>query len=277
VLTYAAECATSLPFEPPGCLQLICLHTVSLMATYAAVYPICEQLVEAERVYSARWLYAKFFNGLTSSTRAARLGLPQFTLKNVVNVRVWLSLRAGRGWLKQHLAQRRADAVVAALFTSNLVFIGALVTVAFDQAERPQLYLELGMWNLVMSGCMLYFLVLGSRINNRYAKNRSVLLTEQLNVQLRLLQCCEAAHSLTGIDHAKNKAKQEQLQASIKVLELALKLLSEHESSNKVQLAGLPINQKLYRTVQLIVLSVISTVVGNMLGISLKFTKLIKS
>eukprot|EP00965_Chrysotila_dentata_P084998 2805720-Pleurochrysis_carterae.AAC.2 len=66
-------------------------------------------------------------------------------------------------------------------------------------------------------------------------------------------------------------------QASIKVLELALKLLSEHESSNKVQLAGLPINQKLYRTVQLIVLSVISTVVGNMLGISLKFTKLIKS
>jgi len=146
-------------------------------------------------------------------------------------------------------------------------------------SEEPKISLvlvELGLWILVMGGAMLHFLVLGARINSRYKKNRSVLLGEQLNLQLRLLRMTELADAGTEVDMARNKAKQQQLQASFKVLELALKLFNELESSGKMQLSGVPINQTLYVVVRLLVLSIISSYLANALGIRLQLTKLAK-
>ena len=75
---------------------------------------------------------------------------------------------------------------MSALFVFVLVLLCAmLLPLASEQA--PQLaYVQLGLWSLLMGGAMGHFLVLGTRINARYKKNRSVLLGEQLGPSARL-------------------------------------------------------------------------------------------
>jgi hypothetical protein len=52
--------------------------------------------------------------------------LPHFRLKNVVNIKAWLSLRGGRSWLKRQGRQRAADEIVSLSFLIVLLFLAVM-------------------------------------------------------------------------------------------------------------------------------------------------------
>ena len=92
------------------------LRACGSAVTAFGVALILFSLASAERVFVARFMYSKYFAALTSARRARRHGVPFFSLKNVENIKIWLALRGGRGYLKQLREERAADAVVDTTF-----------------------------------------------------------------------------------------------------------------------------------------------------------------
>ncbi|KAG7394865.1 putative homeodomain transcription factor 2 [Phytophthora boehmeriae] len=234
-----------------------------MLSTYYMASIIFAALADAELTYHRRFLYAKCFTALTSSRRSRLANLPHFRLKNVINIKAWISLRGGRTWLKRQGRQRAADEVVS---TSFLVILVLLVVMGMQavsdgsgsgslQAESI-LYIEVAIWCMLSSVFMLRFMMLGSSINKKY-QNTSLLLTEQMNVYLRLLA---------------KPHKKEKLLVSNNVLKLACKLLKELNSPNKV--SGLTMNPLLYNITRVVVLSAFSSTASDFFGFKLKLWKL---
>ncbi|RHZ32168.1 hypothetical protein DYB31_011712 [Aphanomyces astaci] len=98
--------------------------------------------------------------------------------------------------------------------------------------------------------------MLGSNINRKY-QNTSLLLTEQMNVYLKLLVTPE---------------KKEKLLISNNVLKLASKLLKELNSPNKI--SGLTMNPLLYNVTRVVVLSAFSSALSEVFGFKLKLWKM---
>lgn len=155
--------------------------------------------------------YAKCFTALTSSRRSRLANLPHFRLKNVVNIKAWISLRGGRTWLKRQGRQRAADEIVSSSLWSSSCssWSWACRLYRTDPARsRPSIvHIEVAIWCMLSSyvawlprcgvalaltdQCvcrllicarsvfMLRFMMLGSNINKKY-QNTSLLLTEQV-------------------------------------------------------------------------------------------------
>lgn len=102
-------------------------------------------------VYCACFRYAKCFTALTSSRRSRQSNLPHFRLKNVVNIKAWISLRGGRTWLKRQGRQRAADEIVSSLFLINLIMLVVMGMQAVSESTGSQnlLHIEVTVW------CML--------------------------------------------------------------------------------------------------------------------------
>eukprot|EP01137_Pigoraptor_chileana_P019850 Opistho-2@6442 len=115
---------------------------------------------------------------------------------------------------------------------------------------------EIALWCLLMSLYLLRFLTLGARINRKY-QNTCLLLTEQINLYLRMEQ---APH------------KKSELVISNNVLKLATKLLKELESPYKI--SGLSMNPLLYNVTRMVALSAFSAVMSELLGFKLKIWKI---
>eukprot|EP00615_Pteridomonas_danica_P002055 CAMPEP_0114338292 /NCGR_PEP_ID=MMETSP0101-20121206/6941_1 /TAXON_ID=38822 ORGANISM="Pteridomonas danica, Strain PT" /NCGR_SAMPLE_ID=MMETSP0101 /ASSEMBLY_ACC=CAM_ASM_000211 /LENGTH=106 /DNA_ID=CAMNT_0001470829 /DNA_START=232 /DNA_END=552 /DNA_ORIENTATION=- len=103
-------------------------------------------------------------------------------------------------------------------------------------------------------------MTLGMRINTRY-RNASVLLTEQMNVQLRILATAPS-----------EKEKRERLAISNKVLELAMKLLKEFDSPHSI--SGLSMNPLLYNITRVVLFSALSTALSDSMGFDVKMWKM---
>ena len=80
--------------------------------------------------------YAKCFTALTSSRRSRQSHLPHFRLKNVVNIKAWLSLRGGRSWLKRQGRQRAADEIVSTSFLIVLLFLAVMGVQAVSETNN---------------------------------------------------------------------------------------------------------------------------------------------
>ncbi|CAM9147322.1 unnamed protein product [Scytosiphon promiscuus] len=214
-------------------------------------------------------MYSKYFCALTSSKRARKHHLPHFSLKNVANIRVWLALRAGKTWLRRHRRERKADAVVSSAFYLSLALTTAILSQSISRETRflsTVVHWELLVWCCFISFFLLRYLTLGSNTNNRY-RDTSVLLTEQINVQLRILQ--------NSHNREANKAsKRERLGVSINVLKLATKLIKELDGPNK--LSGLSMNPALYNLTRVVLVSALSGVMSDTLGFSVKLWKILK-
>lgn len=188
------------------------------------------------------------------------------------NIRAWLALRAGKAWLRKHGVEREADAMVTATFFLTLLLATAMVIELVSKSEEDGrfalttlLQWELVSWCGAVSFYLLRFMVLGSRINERY-RDTSVLLTEQINVQLRLLQNSSSSNP--------NKDKRERLVVSNNVLKLASKLLKEMDSPSKI--SGLSMNPVLYNGAKVILVSAISAILTEALGFKLNLRTLLK-
>jgi len=232
-----------------------------MLCTYTLAFIIFSALADAELTYHRRFLYAKCFTGLTSSRRSRLMKLPHFRLKNVVNIKAWISLRGGRTWLKRQGRQRAADEIVSTSFLINLVLLVIMGMQAVSEnagtmQQQKLIHVEVTMWCLLSSAFMLRFMMLGSNINKKY-QNTSLLLTEQMNVYLRLLV---------------KPHKKEKLLVSNNVLKLASKLLKELNPPNKV--SGLTMNPLLYNITRVVVLSAFSSTASEFFGFKLKLWKM---
>ncbi|KAJ0068729.1 hypothetical protein NL108_010802, partial [Boleophthalmus pectinirostris] len=163
----------------------------------------------AERTYQQRLLFAKFFSHLTSARKAKKSEVPHFRLKKVQNIKMWLSLRS---FLRRRGPQRSVDVIVSTIF---LLALSISFIVCAQLLHNHKTYLEsLTNWELVVWGpSLLLFLLrlatLGSETNSKYS-NSSVLLTEQINLYLKM---------------EKKPNKKEELNIVNNVLKLATKLM----------------------------------------------------
>ena len=224
-------------------LLMMSTVVVTAISVFFLTRFIIGTLFTAQRTYHKRYLYAKYFSALTSLRRSQRYNLPHFRLKNVENVMAWLSLRGSRAWLRLEPNELSADMVVSLTFQFFLAMVATIGWIVlqegtaakisktsvsvedFDQLSHGQIFFG----TLILSYYLLHFMMIGTAINHKYG-NSTLLLTEQINLHLRMVAVSERpSHYDT-----RGKEKKEKLLLCNKVLELAAKLLKELEGPNKV-------------------------------------------
>ncbi|KAF1331586.1 Homeodomain transcription factor, partial [Globisporangium splendens] len=225
-----------------------------MLCTYTLAFIIFSALADAELTYHRRFLYAKCFTALTSSRRSRLMKLPHFRLKNVVNIKAWISLRGGRTWLKRQGRQRAADEVVSTSFLINLVLLVIMGMQAVSEntgtmQQQKLIHVEVTMWCLLSRSAACCAWVVWSHSWKSQ--------THLMNVYLRLLV---------------KPHKKEKLLVSNNVLKLASKLLKELNPPNKV--SGLTMNPLLYNITRVVVLSAFSSTASEFFGFKLKLWKM---
>lgn len=210
----------------------------------------------AERTYKQRLIFAKYFSHLTSARKAKKSEVPHFRLKKVQNIKMWLSLRS---FLRRRGPQRSVDVIVSTIF---LLALSISFIVCAQLLHSHKTFLEsLTYWELVVWGpSLLLFLLrlatLGSETNSKYS-NSSVLLTEQINLYLKM---------------EKKPNKKEELSIVNNVLKLATKLMKELDTP--FRLLGLTVNPLIYNITKVVILSAVSAVVSDLLGFNIRLWKI---
>lgn len=236
-----------------GAPLIVAATTISRFFVAALIYFL---LSVALRVYRQRLLAAKHFSHITSARRARKSDLPHFRLNKVRNIKLWLSLRS---YIRRRGAQRSVDIIVSSSFIVVLAMLSVIAVSlihgnVFDDSS-PVLW-EVTFNSVTCGFFVMQILTQGSKINKRYL-NSSVLLTEQINLYLRM---------------ERKPHKKDALSRANAVLGLAVKLIKEIESPFKVY--GLVMSPWLYNITRMVILSAFSGVVSEMLGFKLKLWKI---
>lgn len=210
----------------------------------------------AERTYKQRLLFAKFFSHLTSARKAKKSEVPHFRLKKVQNIKMWLSLRS---FLRRRGPQRSVDVIVSTIFLLALsisFIVCAQLLHSHNTFLESQTNWELVVWGPSLLLFLLRLATLGSETNSKYS-NSSVLLTEQINLYLRM---------------EKKPNKKEELCIVNNVLKLATKLMKELDTP--FRLLGLTVNPLIYNITKVVILSAVSAVVSDLLGFNIRLWKI---
>uniref|UniRef100_A0A674F2Q5 Putative homeodomain transcription factor 1 n=1 Tax=Salmo trutta TaxID=8032 RepID=A0A674F2Q5_SALTR len=210
----------------------------------------------AERTYKQRLVFAKLFNHITSARKAKKSEIPHFRLKNVQNIKMWLSLRS---FLKRRGPQRSVDVIVSSIFLLALSIAFILCTQLLKSHHTfldSETNWELMVWGSSLILFLLRLATLGSETNCKYS-NVSVLLTEQINLYLKM---------------EKKPNKKENLNIVNNVLKLATKLMKELDTP--FRLLGLTVNPLIYNITRVVILSAVSAVVSDLLGFNIRLWKI---
>ncbi|XP_029550193.1 putative homeodomain transcription factor 2 [Salmo trutta] len=210
----------------------------------------------AERTYKQRLVFAKLFNHITSARKAKKWEIPHFRLKNVQNIKMWLSLRS---FLKRRGPQRSVDVIVSSIFLLALSIAFILCTQLLNSHHTfldSETNWELMVWGSSLILFLLRLATLGSETNCKYS-NVSVLLTEQINLYLKM---------------EKKPNKKEMLNIVNNVLKLATKLMKELDTP--FRLLGLTVNPLIYNITRVVILSAVSAVVSDLLGFNIRLWKI---
>ncbi|XP_058860105.1 protein PHTF1-like isoform X2 [Acipenser ruthenus] len=210
----------------------------------------------AERTYKQRFLSAKLFSHLTSARKAKKLQIPHFRLKKVKNIQIWLSLRS---YLKRRGPQRSVDVIVSSIFllALSIAFICCTQLLHGHDTFLDYIYnWELLIWGAALITFLLRLATLGSETNKKYS-NVSVLLTEQINLYLKM---------------EKKPNKKDQLNVVNNVLKLATKLMKELDTP--FRLYGLTVNPLIYNITRVVILSAVSGVISELLGFNIRLWKI---
>ncbi|KAG9352805.1 hypothetical protein JZ751_017381 [Albula glossodonta] len=210
----------------------------------------------AERTYKQRLLFAKLFSHLTSARKAKKSEIPHFRLKKVQNIKIWLSLRS---FLKRRGPQRSVDVIVSSIFllALSIAFICcAQLLHSHHTFLDSQINWELMVWGSSLIVFLLRLATLGSETNRKYS-NVSVLLTEQINLYLKM---------------EKKPNKKDELNIVNNVLKLATKLMKELDTP--FRLLGLTVNPLIFNITRVVILSAVSAVVSDLLGFNIRLWKI---
>uniref|UniRef100_A0A671YHZ1 Putative homeodomain transcription factor 1 n=1 Tax=Sparus aurata TaxID=8175 RepID=A0A671YHZ1_SPAAU len=211
----------------------------------------------AERTYKQRLLFAKFFSHITSARKAKKSEIPHFRLKKVQNIKMWLSLRS---FLRDK--PERSDEIYFILIFRATETINRVACALPQLLHNHKTFLEpLINWEMmVWASSLILFLLrlatLGSETNSKYS-NSSVLLTEQINLYLKM---------------EKKPNKKEELNIVNNVLKLATKLMKELDTP--FRLLGLTVNPLIYNITRVVILSAVSAVVSDLLGFNIRLWKI---
>ncbi|XP_028925415.1 protein PHTF1 isoform X1 [Ornithorhynchus anatinus] len=240
----------------PPFKSIIVLSTVNFIERLSLSWMFFFMMCVAERTYKQRFLFAKLFSHITSARKARKYEIPHFRLKKVENIKIWLSLRS---YLKRRGPQRSVDVVVSTIFlltVSIAFFCCAQVLQGYDAFLNDAYNWELLIWELALLLFLLHLASLGSETNKKYS-NISVLLTEQVNLYLKM---------------EKKPNKKEQLTLVNNVLKLATKLLKELDTP--FRLYGLTMNPLIYNITRVVILSAVSGIISDLLGFNIRLWKI---
>ncbi|XP_066479339.1 protein PHTF1 isoform X2 [Tiliqua scincoides] len=240
------------PTIPPVVLLAIIIFLERLCLTWMFFFMMCV----AERTYKQRFLFAKLFSHITSARKAKKYEIPHFRLKKVENIKIWLSLRS---YLKRRGPQRSVDVVVSSIFllALSIAFICCAQVLKGHKTFLNAAYnWEFLIWETALLLFLLRLASLGSETNKKYS-NISILLTEQINLYLKM---------------EKKPNKKEQLTLVNNVLKLSTKLLKELDTP--FRLYGLTMNPLIYNITRVVILSAVSGIISDLLGFNIRLWKI---
>ncbi|KFP78249.1 Putative homeodomain transcription factor 1, partial [Acanthisitta chloris] len=236
----------------PASAPVLILSAINFLERLCLTWMFFFMMCVAERTYKQRFLFAKLFSHITSARKARKYEIPHFRLKKVENIKIWLSLRS---YLKRRGPQRSVDVVVSSVFllALSIAFICCAQVLKGHKTFLNAAYnWEFLMWEAALLLFLLRLASLGSETNKKYS-NISILLTEQINLYLKM---------------EKKPNKKEQLSLVNNVLKLSTKLLKELDSP--FRLYGLTMNPLIYNITRVVILSAVSGVISDLLGFNIR-------
>ncbi|XP_039941712.1 protein PHTF1 [Hirundo rustica] len=240
----------------PASTPVLILAAINFLERLCLTWMFFFMMCVAERTYKQRFLFAKLFSHITSARKARKYEIPHFRLKKVENIKIWLSLRS---YLKRRGPQRSVDVVVSSVFllALSIAFICCAQVLKGHKTFLSAAYnWEFLMWEAALLLFLLRLASLGSETNKKYS-NISILLTEQINLYLKM---------------EKKPNKKEQLSLVNNVLKLSTKLLKELDSP--FRLYGLTMNPLIYNITRVVILSAVSGVISDLLGFNIRLWKI---
>ncbi|XP_060057835.1 protein PHTF1 isoform X2 [Erinaceus europaeus] len=240
----------------PPVTPIIILSIINFFERLCLTWMFFFMMCVAERTYKQRFLFAKLFSHITSARKARKYEIPHFRLKKVENIKIWLSLRS---YLKRRGPQRSVDVVVSSVFllTLSIAFICCAQVLRGHKTFLNDAYnWEFLIWETALLLFLLRLASLGSETNKKYS-NVSILLTEQINLYLKM---------------EKKPNKKEQLTLVNNVLKLSTKLLKELDTP--FRLYGLTMNPLIYNITRVVILSAVSGVISDLLGFNIRLWKI---
>ncbi|XP_053820024.1 protein PHTF1 [Vidua chalybeata] len=240
----------------PVSAPVLILSAINFLERLCLTWMFFFMMCVAERTYKQRFLFAKLFSHITSARKARKYEIPHFRLKKVENIKIWLSLRS---YLKRRGPQRSVDVVVSSVFllALSIAFICCAQVLKGHKTFLSAAYnWEFLMWEAALLLFLLRLASLGSETNKKYS-NISILLTEQINLYLKM---------------EKKPNKKEQLSLVNNVLKLSTKLLKELDSP--FRLYGLTMNPLIYNITRVVILSAVSGVISDLLGFNIRLWKI---
>ncbi|KFP27807.1 Putative homeodomain transcription factor 1, partial [Colius striatus] len=236
----------------PASIPVVLLSAINFLERLCLTWMFFFMMCVAERTYKQRFLFAKLFSHITSARKAKKYEIPHFRLKKVENIKIWLSLRS---YLKRRGPQRSVDVVVSSIFllALSIAFICCAQVLKGHKTFLNAAYnWEFLIWEAALLLFLLRLASLGSETNKKYS-NISILLTEQINLYLKM---------------EKKPNKKEQLSLVNNVLKLSTKLLKELDSP--FRLYGLTMNPLIYNITRVVILSAVSGVISDLLGFNIR-------
>ncbi|XP_030910575.2 protein PHTF1 [Melopsittacus undulatus] len=240
----------------PVSTPVIVLSAINFLERLCLTWMFFFMMCVAERTYKQRFLFAKLFSHITSARKARKYEIPHFRLKKVENIKIWLSLRS---YLKRRGPQRSVDVVVSSIFllALSIAFICCAQVLKGHKTFLNAAYnWEFLIWEAALLLFLLRLASLGSETNKKYS-NISILLTEQINLYLKM---------------EKKPNKKEQLCLVNNVLKLSTKLLKELDTP--FRLYGLTMNPLIYNITRVVILSAVSGVISDLLGFNIRLWKI---
>ncbi|XP_023612820.1 putative homeodomain transcription factor 1 isoform X2 [Myotis lucifugus] len=240
----------------PPVTPVVVLSVINFVERLCLTWIFFFMMCVAERTYKQRFLFAKLFSHITSARKARKYEIPHFRLKKVENIKIWLSLRS---FLKRRGPQRSVDVVVSSVFllTLSIAFICCAQVLQGHKTFLNDAYnWEFLIWETALLLFLLRLASLGSETNKKYS-NVSILLTEQINLYLKM---------------EKKPTKKEQLTLVNNVLKLSTKLLKELDTP--FRLYGLTMNPLIFNITRVVILSAVSGVISDLLGFNIRLWKI---
>ncbi|XP_075299074.1 protein PHTF1 isoform X3 [Opisthocomus hoazin] len=240
----------------PASTPVVLLSAINFLERLCLTWMFFFMMCVAERTYKQRFLFAKLFSHITSARKARKYEIPHFRLKKVENIKIWLSLRS---YLKRRGPQRSVDVVVSSVFllALSIAFICCAQVLKGHKTFLNAAYnWEFLIWEAALLLFLLRLASLGSETNKKYS-NISILLTEQINLYLKM---------------EKKPNKKEQLSLVNNVLKLSTKLLKELDTP--FRLYGLTMNPLIYNITRVVILSAVSGVISDLLGFNIRLWKI---
>ncbi|XP_074749685.1 protein PHTF1-like isoform X8 [Strix uralensis] len=240
----------------PASAPVVVLSAINFLERLCLTWMFFFMMCVAERTYKQRFLFAKLFSHITSARKARKYEIPHFRLKKVENIKIWLSLRS---YLKRRGPQRSVDVVVSSIFllALSIAFICCAQVLKGHKTFLNAAYnWEFLIWEAALLLFLLRLASLGSETNKKYS-NISILLTEQINLYLKM---------------EKKPNKKEQLSLVNNVLKLSTKLLKELDTP--FRLYGLTMNPLIYNITRVVILSAVSGIISDLLGFNIRLWKI---